>query len=54
MKRQSGLPEKNKLQFVSLLAMKSRDHKAILDVFVKQDVKLIDVLVQKVSFCVIK
>jgi len=25
MKRQSGLPEKNKLQFVKLLAMESRD-----------------------------
>jgi len=30
MKRQSGLPEKNKLQFVRLLGIESRDHKVIL------------------------
>jgi hypothetical protein len=30
--------------------MKSRDHKDILDVFVKQDAKLIDVLVKILIF----
>jgi hypothetical protein len=34
--------------------MELRDHKAILDVFVKQDAKLIDVLVKKVMFYVIQ
>jgi len=37
MKRQSELPEKNKLQLVRLLGIEYRDHKVILDiVFVKQ------------------
>jgi len=48
------MPEKNKLHFVRLLAMESRDHKAILYVFVKEDVKLIYILTKKVIFFVIQ
>jgi len=44
MKRQSGLQEKNKLQFVRLLGIEYRYHKVILIldiVFVKLDVKFV-------------
>jgi len=37
-----------------LLDMESQDHKAIQDVFAKQDAKLIDVLVKKIMFYVIQ
>jgi hypothetical protein len=39
---------------VRLLDTESWYHKAILDVFVKQDAKLVDVLVKKVMFYAIQ
>jgi len=47
MKMQLRLPGKNKLPFLRLLAMEWGDHKDMLDIFVKQDAKPIDVLVKK-------
>jgi len=45
MNKQSRLPELKKLPLD--MVMESRNHNSILDEFVKQDAKLIDVLVKK-------
>jgi len=59
MKRPLWLPDKNKSQFVIVRLLESRVrsliHKDnILNVFVKQDVKLIDELVKQVIFYAIQ